>query len=126
MHSSYPHSGYMQFPSLVLDLIILVANSSCYEAPHYAVFSNSFHFIPLLIQIFSSAPCSQAPFLMYRYHYLAMSHLPVPTRCSLVTEMDNTHKEKLDTGAIQNSNTCAFYVAKNKYYVDLNFCRCWV
>jgi hypothetical protein len=51
-------------PHLILpDLIILIilANSTSYEAPHYAAFSNLLSLHPSSAQKFSSAPRSQTP-----------------------------------------------------------------
>jgi hypothetical protein len=47
----------------LLDLIVLIilANSTSYEASHCAVFFNLLPFHPILVQIFSSAPFSQTP-----------------------------------------------------------------
>jgi hypothetical protein len=43
-----------------LIIVIILAKSASYEAPHYAVFSKpSFHLT--LVHIFSSASCSQTP-----------------------------------------------------------------
>jgi hypothetical protein len=46
---------------IFLDLIILIVQSTSYEAPHYAVFSNLLSLHLSLVQIFSSAPCFRTP-----------------------------------------------------------------
>jgi hypothetical protein len=50
MHSSSPHSCYMPCQS----------HPTSYGAPHYAVFFNLLSLHLSSVQIFSSAPCSQA------------------------------------------------------------------
>jgi hypothetical protein len=48
---------------ILLDSIILIimGRSTSYEAPHYSVFSSLLSLNPFLVQIFSSASCSETP-----------------------------------------------------------------
>jgi hypothetical protein len=47
--------------SLTWSFQLYLANSTSYEAPDYAVFSNLISLHPFSVQIFSSAPYSQTP-----------------------------------------------------------------
>jgi hypothetical protein len=62
-----------------LFLLYLVKSTS-YEAPHYAVFSSFLPFDPPLVQIFSSACCSQIPSV---YVLLIMSETKFHTHTKL-------------------------------------------
>jgi hypothetical protein len=44
-----------------LVILIILGENTRYEAPPYVVFSNLLSLHPSSVQIFSSAPCSQAP-----------------------------------------------------------------
>jgi hypothetical protein len=54
MNATYPTHPLLDF----MILFILVKNAS-YEVPCYATFSNLLSLHPTLVQIFSSASCSQ-------------------------------------------------------------------
>jgi hypothetical protein len=63
---AFPFSPmYATYPAhlTLLDLItvIILANRTSYEAPHYAVFTSLLPLPPSQLKIFSSAPCSQTP-----------------------------------------------------------------
>jgi hypothetical protein len=61
--STSPRACYIpcQSSSLTWSLWLYLAKSIIYDASHYAVFSNLLLLCHSLVQVFSSAPCSQTP-----------------------------------------------------------------